>query len=103
MFQFNDIFIKGTLKGLGATHYRTSLTNIEEAEWQLLPEDYTVEFSLPNAEGDYIVYFQLKNPYNLSTVYQETFRYTLNPTSVIPTAPTNVMATIVTTTGFTIV
>lgn len=103
MLQFNDIFIKGTLTGLGATHYRISLDDITQEEWQVLPEDYTVEFSLPNAEGDYIVYFQLKNPYSISTVFQETFRYTLNPTSVVPTAPGNVSATIITETGFTII
>ena len=99
---YNDIFLKIQLKGYGATHYRATVGNIEEAEWKILNEDYTVKFALPTKAGEHTVYVQLKNPYNISQIFSETINYVpYNEGEVIPpTTPTGLTASLITTTGF---
>lgn len=105
MIHVNDINLIATLTGLGATHYRLSVNgDISLAEWKLLNENYTVEFSIPTIPGEYTVYFQLKNPYNESQVMSDVINYT--PSSEIdntpPTKPTNLVASNVSIDSFTL-
>ena len=55
MLVLNDINLKIILSGYGATHYRITTGDINQAQWNLLDEDYIIHFSLPNKEGIYVV------------------------------------------------
>lgn len=87
---YNDIFLKIQLKGYGATHYRATVGNIEEAEWNILNEDYIIKVTLPNQEGDYNLSYQLKNPYNVSQIITVPVRYQEVIDLIPPSIPQNV-------------
>lgn len=96
----NDINLKLQLDGYGATHYRISISDINNAEWKLLNEDYIVYFTLPNAEGDYTIYYQLKNNYNQSLVLSLQVRYNDVVDTEPPSIPQNLVASSITETSF---
>ena len=95
----NDINLKLQLDGYGATHYRISISDINNAEWKLLNEDYIVYFTLPNAEGDYTIYYQLKNNYNYSSVASLQVRYNDVVDTEPPSIPQNLVASDITETS----
>ena len=96
----NDINLKLQLDGYGATHYRISISDINNAEWKFLNEDYIVYFTLPNAEGDYTIYYQLKNNYNQSLVLSLQVRYNDVVDTEPPSIPQNLVASSITETSF---
>lgn len=102
MLVLNDINIKIELSGYGATHYRVTTGDINNAEWKLLNEDYVIEFALPNKEGEYILSYQLKNPYNVSQILTEQIQYIEAADNIPPSAPTNLISSNITSTSFTI-
>ena len=95
----NDINLKLQLDGYGATHYRISISDINNAEWKLLNEDYIVYFTLPNEEGDYTIYYQLKNNYNQSSVASLQVRYNDVVDTEPPSIPQNLVASDITETS----
>lgn len=100
MLVLNDINLKIILSGYGATHYRITTGDINQAQWNLLDEDYIIHFSLPNKEGIYVVSYQLKNPYNVSQVLTEEIQY--QELIIISKKPTNLVASSITEYGFTL-
>lgn len=98
MLLVNNINLKLKLTGLGATHYRITTGDIQVAQWKLLNEDYIIHFSLPNKEGEYIISYQLKNPYNQSQVLTQEVKY--QELIILSKKPTNLIASNITESGF---
>lgn len=118
MLQLNNTFLKIKFEGYGATHYRITITdNIENAEWLPIPEDYQIEYTLPNQEGIYTFLYQFKNPYNTSEVCSQQMEYIStadpiepdpdpiepDPTDTeTPSIPTNLVSSNITQTSLTL-
>lgn len=102
MLVLNDINIKVELSGYGATHYRITIGDINNAEWKLLDEDYIIEFTLPNVGGEYLLSYQLKNPYSVSQILTEQIQYIEAQDVVPPSAPTGLLSSNITANSFTL-
>lgn len=98
MLVLNDINIKVELSGYGATHYRITTGDINQAQWNILNEDYIIHFSLPNKEGNYVVSYQLRNPYNESQVLTHEVQY--QELVILSKKPTNLISSNITQSSF---